>query len=155
MKAKPDLIWGTMFGKFSTLDCRHRRVLEMVFFMLDKSTIALGNVSFFVLGYLMLIPKRLSAIEWLVMAWAVVEVLFHLYVRVKLTDLESARPVAVVEGEDRIRLAKQTCEHMEDVALDLGGWHKEGKDIHFGHVEEWLVHMFFAKPHEELNSRGV
>ncbi|KAJ9069609.1 hypothetical protein DSO57_1016770 [Entomophthora muscae] len=139
---------GIFFVRYSDLKGWQRIALKGALDALDKLTIGLSLASFYVAAYLGTTERRWSLAEVGLAAWAVTELLFRMYVYLRIARADKCRP-APLAGYERVALAKKMNDHMQEIK-ELQEWFEPMESMTKDALNSFVIGIFFGKDEDEL-----
>ncbi|KAJ9086708.1 hypothetical protein DSO57_1000965 [Entomophthora muscae] len=152
-----NLIALSAWSPYSELNFFHRSILKGAFSFLDVATIYAKGIAAIVLPYLLFFTKGWGFWSYCFLAWSMSELLFYLIQLSRLNSLSLQLPPTLTNDKERVSIAHQLLEHIEDIGLDLQGWFRDSNSINRVHLKTFSIYAFFDKlpgalNHDELNN---
>ncbi|KAJ9087298.1 hypothetical protein DSO57_1034634 [Entomophthora muscae] len=147
-------ISDAFFKPFCTLTLGERIVIEGSVELLDHFSFILALVPFYVLPYLCLVKSGWNVVDVLLVAWCVSELLFRVYVDLRVMVGSRYRAVPAKQGKELVEMAREMFSQMDD-AMQFKHWFSKSHCLSKESLGFLMKRVFFEKYETELTKSEV
>ncbi|KAJ9060655.1 hypothetical protein DSO57_1028605 [Entomophthora muscae] len=135
-------ISDAFFKPFCTLTLGERIVIEGSVELLDHFSFILALVPFYVLPYLCLVKSGWNVVDVLLVAWCVSELLFRVYVDLRVMVGSRYRAVPAKQGKELVEMAREMFSQMDD-AMQFKHWFSKSHCLSKESLDFLMKRVFF------------